>query len=174
MYDGFGFLLWEASTPFLNIHWFLDKVDLTGSLYQLVNAFFLLLTYILARLTFGVYNSYSWFRHVNFPAHPHVPAIPLGIKLFYSIGNVTLNTLNFLWFKAMIAAVLKRFRSAKDTAGKKSDDGKRPKLPPSSNSHNEPQVKAKEASRIDRKAERAVGVGSEGRDEVRQRITGQK
>lgn len=168
MYDGFGFLLWEASTPFLNIHWFLDKVGLTGSVYQLVNAFFLLSTYILARLTFGVYNSYSWFKLVNFPAQPHVPAIPLGIKLFYSIGNVTLNTLNFIWFKAMIAAVLKRFQPAKGET--KDTKGKRPKAAPFSGSYNE--VNTKEIKHIDREAERAAGIGPEGRDELRQRIVG--
>lgn len=100
MYDGLGFLLWELSTPFLNIHWFLDKMGKTGSMAQLVNAAFLLSTYVLARLTFGVYNSYSWFVATNFPAKPIVPAIPLGLRLFYSIGNVTLNTLNFVWFRA--------------------------------------------------------------------------
>lgn len=100
MYDGLGFLLWELSTPFLNIHWFLDKMGKTGSTAQLINAFFLLSSYVLARLTFGVYNSFSWFKMVNFPASPHVPAIPLGLKAFYSIGNITLNTLNFIWFRA--------------------------------------------------------------------------
>ncbi|CAO1624661.1 unnamed protein product [Parajaminaea phylloscopi] len=174
MYDGFGFLLWEASTPFLNIHWFLDKAGLTGSVYQLVNAFFLLSTYILARLTFGVYNSYSWFSHVNFPAHPHVPAIPLHIKLFYSVGNITLNTLNFVWFRAMIAAVLKRFQPAKEAAKGQGANGERPKLPPFSGSYNDRHVDAKEASRIDREAERAAGVGSESRDQIRQRVTGKK
>lgn len=56
MYDGLGFLLWELSTPFLNIHWFLDKLGMTGSLFQLINAAFLLGSYVAARLTFGVYN----------------------------------------------------------------------------------------------------------------------
>ena len=41
---------------FLNIHWFLDKCGKTGSRAQLINAVFLLSTYVLARLTFGVYN----------------------------------------------------------------------------------------------------------------------
>ncbi|PWN24578.1 hypothetical protein BDZ90DRAFT_247354 [Jaminaea rosea] len=152
MYDGFGFLLWELSTPFLNIHWFMDKCGLTGSSYQLINAFFLLSSYIVARLTFGVYNSYSWFQHVNFPQHPHVPAIPLGLKVFYSVGNVVLNTLNFVWFRAMIAAVLKRFDGSSAKKGEKQD----------------------EASRIDRKAEKEAGIGSEARDEVRRRVVGEK
>lgn len=180
MYDGFGFLLWEASTPFLNFHWFMDKVGLTGSVYQLVNAVFLLSSYILARLTFGVINSYSWFLHVNFPASPHVPAIPLHIKLFYSVGNVVLNTLNFIWFKAMIAAVLKRFQPAKEDAGKGGEKGKGKRPPasaPFSGSYHGQDVPAghvstKEASRIDKEALKEAGVGAEGREELRRRVVG--
>lgn len=120
MYDGLGFLLWEASTPFLNIHWFLDKLGMTGGKLQLLNAFFLLSTYVLARLTFGVYNSFSWMMLVHFPAKAHSPAIPLHIKTFFTVGNITLNSLNFIWFRAMIRAVQKRF-TAKDDKGRPID-----------------------------------------------------
>ncbi len=41
---------------FLNIHWFCDKVGLTGSIYQMINAVFLLGAYVSVRLLFGVYN----------------------------------------------------------------------------------------------------------------------
>ncbi|PWN17833.1 hypothetical protein BCV69DRAFT_123270 [Microstroma glucosiphilum] len=159
MYDGLGFLLWELSTPFLNIHWFMDKTGNTGSTAQLVNAFFLLSSYVLARLTFGVYNSYSWFKLVNFPATPHVPAIPLPIKLFYSIGNVTLNTLNFIWFRAMIAAVQKRFTSSPSDADKKRlASGKVT-----------PEEKER-ASKADEDARIMAGVGQESREDLRRRV----
>ncbi|PFH55466.1 hypothetical protein XA68_18265 [Ophiocordyceps unilateralis] len=36
-YYGCVFILWELSTPFLNIHWFLDKTNRTGSRAQLYN-----------------------------------------------------------------------------------------------------------------------------------------
>lgn len=36
----------------------------------------------------------------NFPATPHVPAIPISYRIFYTVGNITLNSLNFIWFKA--------------------------------------------------------------------------
>ncbi|CEH17340.1 uncharacterized conserved protein [Ceraceosorus bombacis] len=121
MYDGLGFLLWELSTPFLNIHWFLDKLGKTGSKIQLINAVFLLSTYVIARLTFGVYNSYSWFMNVNFPATPHVPPIPISYRVFYTLGNITLNSLNFIWFRAMIRAVQKRFTAAPADGSNKLD-----------------------------------------------------
>ncbi len=76
---------------------------------QLVNAVFLLSTYVGARLTFGVYNSLSFFKFVVAPAKPHHPPIPLHLKTFYMVGNVILNSLNFFWFRAMVRAVQKRF-----------------------------------------------------------------
>lgn len=109
MYDGMGFLLWELSTPFLNIHWFLDKLGKTGSKWQLINAVFLLSAYVGARLTFGVYNSFSFFKFVVAPPKPHHPPIPGHLKTFYMVGNVILNSLNFFWFRAMVRAVQKRF-----------------------------------------------------------------
>lgn len=108
MYDGLGFLFWEASSPFLNIHWFMDKLGMTGSIWQLINAAFLLGTYVVIRLILGVYNSVSWFNMTLFT--PHTPPIPLGIKFFFCTGNVVLNSLNFIWFRAMVRAVTKRFQ----------------------------------------------------------------
>ncbi|CAO1621789.1 unnamed protein product [Sympodiomycopsis kandeliae] len=162
MYDGLGFLLWELSTPFLNIHWFLDKMGKTGTNLQLINAVFLLSTYVLARLTFGVYNSYSWFMATNFPSTPIVPAIPIGLRLFYSIGNVTLNTLNFIWFRAMIAAVQKRFSPPKEE--KKTKKGSAP----FSGSY----IDQKELSAADAEAFRMAGVGTEAREDLRKRVVG--
>lgn len=109
MYDGLNFLFWEASTPFLNIHWFLDKLGMTGSVWQLINALFLLSTYVFVRLVGGVYNSIAWFRLTVFTVH--LPPIPLFIKCFFVVGNVTLNSLNFIWFRAMVRAITKRFQS---------------------------------------------------------------
>lgn len=107
----------------MNIHWFLDKLGKTGSRIQLINAVFLLSTYVLARLTFGVYNSASWMRLVHFPSKPHYPPIPFHIKAFFTAGNLVLNSLNFIWFRAMIRAVQKRF-TATDAKGAPLDPAK--------------------------------------------------
>ena len=50
------FLLWELSTPFLNIHWFLDKTGRTGSTFQLVNGILLLCTFFGVRIVYGWYT----------------------------------------------------------------------------------------------------------------------
>lgn len=41
---------------FLNVHWFLDKFGMTGSVFQLVNAALLLAVYVGVRLIFGMRN----------------------------------------------------------------------------------------------------------------------
>jgi len=59
-----NFILYELSSPFLNIHWFCDKLDLTGSTIQLINGIFLLTTFFLCRLVWGTYSSFRVFNDV--------------------------------------------------------------------------------------------------------------
>ncbi|KAK0717109.1 TLC domain-containing protein [Lasiosphaeria miniovina] len=51
------FILYELSTPFLNIHWFFDKLNMTGSKAQLYNGIALLATFFSCRLVWGSYQS---------------------------------------------------------------------------------------------------------------------
>ncbi|KAK0730768.1 TLC domain-containing protein [Lasiosphaeris hirsuta] len=51
------FILYELSTPFLNIHWFFDKLNMTGSRAQLYNGIALLITFASCRLVWGTYQS---------------------------------------------------------------------------------------------------------------------
>lgn len=56
--------MYELSSPFLNIHWFCDKLNLTGSVYQAVNGAFLTSTFFGCRLVWGNYSSYLVFKDV--------------------------------------------------------------------------------------------------------------
>ncbi|OOF97074.1 hypothetical protein ASPCADRAFT_45135 [Aspergillus carbonarius ITEM 5010] len=56
------FILYELSSPFLNIHWFLDKVNLTGSKIQWYNGMLLLFTFFSCRLVWGTYQSIAVYR----------------------------------------------------------------------------------------------------------------
>ncbi|OJD31285.1 uncharacterized protein BKCO1_5000018 [Diplodia corticola] len=58
------FILYELSSPFLNIHWFCDKLNMTGSKLQLYNGFCLLGTFFAARLCWGTYQSYHVFADI--------------------------------------------------------------------------------------------------------------
>jgi len=51
------FILYELSSPFLNVHWFCDKLNLTGSKLQWYNGMVLLFTFFCCRLVWGTYQS---------------------------------------------------------------------------------------------------------------------
>ncbi|PHH79970.1 hypothetical protein CDD80_3255 [Ophiocordyceps camponoti-rufipedis] len=123
------FILWEISTPFLNIHWFLDKTNRTGSRAQLYNGYMLLFTFFSTRLVYGTYSSMICFFDVwatigrrmdTVPRNDTImvfvddsAAVPLWLGYVYLASNITLNGLNFYWFVMMIKAVRKRFQPGK-------------------------------------------------------------
>lgn len=80
------FLLYELSSPFLNIHWFCDKVDLTGSTIQAVNGAFLTATFFGCRLIWGNISSilvfYDIFRGVYYGNSRVAGMTPGGPKNF--------------------------------------------------------------------------------------------
>ena len=131
-YYGCIFILWELSTPFLNIHWFLDKLNMTGTRVQLYNGLLLLFSFFSCRLVYGIYQSYRVFKDiwaaVNFqitPDHRVSPlleftdersTVPLWLAALYLASNLTLNGLNLYWFFMMTRAVRKRFVTAPKSA----------------------------------------------------------
>ncbi|KAI9849498.1 MAG: hypothetical protein M1837_004118 [Sclerophora amabilis] len=130
---GLNFILYELSTPFLNINWFLDKLGLTGSPAQLCNAVALITTFAGSRILWGTYQSVLIYMDVwtaITSGHPPNAAddlhtsklehsLPLGrhtmptwLVILYLGGNTTLSFLNVYWFGLMISAIKKRFTSA--------------------------------------------------------------
>ncbi|KAK4152267.1 TLC domain-containing protein [Chaetomidium leptoderma] len=132
------FILYELSTPFLNIHWFCDKLNMTGSKPQLYNGIALLVTFFLCRLVWGTWQSFMvyadmWHGARGAPSAAYIAeafadpltaadpdqnimyfardaaSIPLWLTLLYLASNVVLNTLNWYWFVKMVKAVRKRF-----------------------------------------------------------------
>ncbi|KAL1865477.1 hypothetical protein Daus18300_007122 [Diaporthe australafricana] len=137
------FILYELSTPFLNIHWFFDKMGMTGSKAQLYNGIVLIVTFFSARLIWGVGQSfvvwYDMYRglytapNTEFmsvtPADEQLPGtedimkhakeagpLPGWLVAIYLGSNLTLTTLNFIWFSKMIKAIRKRFEPPKETS----------------------------------------------------------
>ncbi|KAL3421331.1 TLC domain-containing protein [Phlyctema vagabunda] len=70
---GCTFILYELSTPFLNFHWFFDKLDMTGSRAQLYNGIVLLAVFFSCRLVWGTYQSLRVYQDV-WAALNHKPA----------------------------------------------------------------------------------------------------
>ncbi|KAK4187999.1 TRAM, LAG1 and CLN8 domain-protein [Podospora australis] len=133
------FILYELSTPFLNIHWFFDKLNMTGSKPQLYNGIALLATFFCCRLVWGTYQSAVVYKDMyqaiqRGPDAGYIAAafknstavdenvmyfakdagpVPLWLAGTYVLSNLTLNTLNWYWFFKMITAVKKRFEPPK-------------------------------------------------------------
>ncbi|KAK4103123.1 DUF887-domain-containing protein [Parathielavia hyrcaniae] len=132
------FILYELSTPFLNIHWFFDKLNMTGTKPQLYNGIALLVTFFLCRLVWGTWQSVVVYTDMWRSLH-HAPSagylaaffssekaasspdtnpmffareaatVPLWLTAVYIASNIVLNALNWFWFVKMVAAVRKRF-----------------------------------------------------------------
>ncbi|KAI1180550.1 TLC domain-containing protein [Nemania sp. FL0916] len=130
------FILWELSSPFLNVHWFCDKLGLTGSRIQLYNGLVLIATFFSCRLVWGTYQSFMVACDVWIGLRQGQPSVltadvagiprpvryadsmrfatastslPWWLAAVYVGSNLTLNSLNFYWFFKMIEAVRKRF-----------------------------------------------------------------
>jgi len=115
------FILFELSSPMLNFHWFFDKLNLTGSKYQLYNGLLLIATFFCCRVVWGPIQSFAVFRDIYLawrnpsPVPPQLEflstnALPAWLGLTYLGSNTILNMLNYYWFGKMIEAVRKRFR----------------------------------------------------------------
>ncbi|KXT00917.1 hypothetical protein AC578_5693 [Pseudocercospora eumusae] len=81
------FLLYELSSPFLNIHWFCDKLDLTGSPVQAVNGVFLVATFFACRLVWGNISSFWVFYdafHAVFYGNSDLTKLETGAPKHFS------------------------------------------------------------------------------------------
>lgn len=63
-YYGPTFILYELSSPFLNFHWFFDKLQMTGSKPQWYNGILLLGSFLCCRLLWGTYQSIRVYQDV--------------------------------------------------------------------------------------------------------------
>jgi hypothetical protein len=103
-------MLYELSTPFLNIHWFFDKLGMTGTKAQLYNGLTLLVVFFSCRLVWGAYSSFNIYRDVwnalhlskstKFETNSELMmfgndrSLPMWLVVLYMGGHVTLQVLN--------------------------------------------------------------------------------
>lgn len=112
-YYGLNFILYELSTPFLNIHWWLDRLEMTGSTFQLVNGIALLTTFGGSRLVWGTYQSYRMYHDIwRALQNPGELPVPSWLAVTYLASTTALSALNFYWFGKMIQTLAKRFEKS--------------------------------------------------------------
>ncbi|KAJ1991816.1 hypothetical protein GGI25_003177 [Coemansia spiralis] len=117
-YHGASFIMFEASTIFLNNNWWLDKLGMTGSRLQLYNASILVFLYLTVRLMFGTYMSYHLFEELKAKG----ANTPTVLYYFYRIANHAVMILSYYWFYLMIIAIKKRFVPKKSSTIKTKAD----------------------------------------------------
>lgn len=142
--------MYELSSPFLNVHWFCDKLNMTGSNLQLYNGILLLFTFAGCRLCWGSYQSVQVFYDIyralvagesvltsetadrnGTMVYASGQTVPLWLAVCYLASNLTLNSLNWFWFSKMIETIRKRFdppfgtRKAEEASTSTSDEAKR-------------------------------------------------
>jgi hypothetical protein len=132
-----NFVLYELSTPFLNIHWFLDKLNMTGSRLQIYNGIALLVSFFSCRILWGNYQSLRIYsdvltalqasnveiplaNNVTIFEHPDmkfnlagtwvIMKLPMWLVFVYLGSNTLLNFLNFYWFGKMVQTVRSWFQ----------------------------------------------------------------
>ena len=76
-YYGPVFILYELSTPFLNIHWFCDKLNMTGGKLQWYNGMLLLAVFFSCRLIWGTYQSLRVYQDVWHMMHLNLQSGPV-------------------------------------------------------------------------------------------------
>lgn len=106
------FLMFEASTPFLNVHWFATHLP-AGTIpewIQLANGALLMSTFFGARIVWGFYKAWQFAQDVFAPGNFGI--VPAWSPVLILVANLILNFLNVYWFSKMISLVRKKLAGA--------------------------------------------------------------
>lgn len=95
------FILFELSTPFLNLRWFgLKFPNVFPSSFQLVNNAILILIFFCVRICYGWYQASKLFTDFYFSYQD--PRFNIVGAMIIFTGNTILNLLNLYWFYRMV------------------------------------------------------------------------
>lgn len=103
---GAAFLLWEISTPFVHMRWFLLKSGREASTAYLVNGLTMAATFFACRPLWGTYISYKFWMDTEAElSAPRPDGFPASGIWGYRIANLALNSLNYWWFSKIATKV---------------------------------------------------------------------
>ncbi|ODV87731.1 hypothetical protein CANARDRAFT_193875 [[Candida] arabinofermentans NRRL YB-2248] len=107
------FLIFELSSPFVNIHWFLSRVP-SGTVsdrFFLINGLLLMTTFFFSRIVWGFYAAVKMFL-ICYSVKDQLPVyiIPMIFTL-----NIGLNYLNVVWFTKMVSIASKKMAKTKES-----------------------------------------------------------
>lgn len=115
------FILFELSTPFLNVNWFASHLP-EGTIpfkYQKINGIFLLATFFSVRILWGFYQAFSVLSDLFLGASDYERVHPLWVSIGVCVSNLSLDTLNVYWFYKMVRLARRALASGSGSAAKK-------------------------------------------------------
>jgi len=102
LFFGVFFILFEFSTPFVNLHWLMDKVGIKNQLIIKINGALVLIAFFVVRIVFGLYYSFLvWYYLLG---AQNAPEFLVYLTL---MCNIFMVGLNFYWFYLMVYYVNK-------------------------------------------------------------------
>ncbi|GLC37227.1 hypothetical protein PLESTB_000993600 [Pleodorina starrii] len=101
---GAAFLMWEISTPFVHIRWFMYKAGWANSVIYVVNGLMMVAAFFGCRIAWGYYQSYMLVTDVVGERYRAGSSFPVAATVGYCLVAVVMNTLNTYWFVKMVAA----------------------------------------------------------------------
>jgi len=104
MYYGYFYLTFEASTPFLNFHWFMDKMGVpNANLFKRFNAALLVLSFFVFRIVSGCgYSMFVVWQDIDRYIATSRNMANVCIMYYYYFAILLLNGLNCYWFYSII------------------------------------------------------------------------
>lgn len=115
------FLLFEASTPFLNVNWFASHLP-EGTIpfwIQKINGLFLLATFFSIRIIWGFYQASNIVKDLFFGYAAFDRVHPLWSAIGVCAANLSLDVLNIYWFYKMLRLAKRALASGSGSAVKK-------------------------------------------------------
>ncbi|MEW5299597.1 MAG: hypothetical protein WDW36_002596 [Sanguina aurantia] len=105
-YYGAAFLMWEASTPFVHIRWFMFKLGAENTTAYVLNGVAMIVAFFSARIVWGYLSTYRLILNMQFElANPRPGSFPVTAVYIYMVAAMSLNSLNTYWFSKMVQKV---------------------------------------------------------------------
>lgn len=106
-YHGAVYLMWEISTPFVHLRWYLYKVGLANTKLYVYNGVTMILAFFLCRNVWGTLTSILFWKDTqNALVDPLAHRLKPPIIYAYRVCNVLTNGLNTYWFAKMMQRVV--------------------------------------------------------------------
>jgi hypothetical protein len=116
------FLLFEISTPFLDIRWIGLKFKVLNETIELINNIILILIFFFVRICWGWYQVAR--LAVDLHSVKHEPGFPyIGASIILSC-NIILDILNMYWFGKMMTVAIETLKQMFGYSAKNTDNNK--------------------------------------------------